>query len=125
MNRTKYAIMVWIGCIIVIAAGVCYDAYNRSEANAYTNLLEKQNHDMRVASFQKDIDYLQRESCKDINITAVNNMNEVKVVHLVNMDCLADAKYVTVLIDGHQKSYAYQPFMEKVIKVECGDDFAW
>ena len=91
----------------------------------YDQKIEKLQQDNKIASFQKDLDYLTREDCKDIHIVAINKDNEVKDCKFLHFDCGVDSKVITVMIDEHEKSYAIEPFMSKVVKIECGDDFSW
>jgi len=119
MSLFEMVIAMVVTIILSVALGAFYFAPNNDTA------LERLRQDFKIESFQKDLDYLTREDCKNIIIVAINKSNETKDCKFLHFDCGTDSKSITVMVDGKEKSYAYEPFMSKIVKVECGDDFSW
>ena len=84
----------------------------------------------RAVEAQRDINYLTKSGCKSIVLTAINLNNEVKEVKFVKFDRVNDnglpeaaKEEITFIMDGNKCTYTGVPFMERVLKVECRDDF--
>lgn len=127
MNQKLESVLV-LGFMIVLAAvgGWGYINAIQNNMDAYASSLEKQNKTLQMELIQKDLDYLNREECKHIMMRVMNLENEVKDVEFVCFQkSMDDQPYITVIVDGKQKNYAYETIMGNTLTVECGDDFAW
>jgi hypothetical protein len=122
ISTTLGILLVVLGMTISLAIAVIRD----DGCHAYAEELEGQNHELKIACLQKDIDYLSREKCKNISMRVINMNNEVKDVHFVGFGLgPGNQKTVTIVVDGQQKDFDYDALMNKVFSVECGDDFNW
>jgi len=79
----------------------------------------------KESAYQKDIENLKQNGCKEVLIRAINSNNEVKLTQFIQTDMMGNTKVVRIRIDGIEKNYEYHNFMQKVVKVECGDFFKW
>lgn len=87
--------------------------------------LEKEIDAQKERAFQGDIENFEQSGCHNVIIRAINSNNEVKVAQFIQTDMMGVTKVVRVKIDGLEKNFEYHNFMQKIIKVECGDFYKW
>ena len=125
MNKNNHIAAIYAGAIfgVLVCAWVSCSRINAS--HSYVKQLEDGQVDLKIQLLQKDIDYLTKEDCKSILITAINSENQVKEAVFSATGSIGTQRYITVVIDGVTKSYDYKVFMSTVFKVECADNYKW